>query len=52
MYQKPEVTRFGSFRELTLVGWSSTVSDGFTPTGPAQTVPVTDPVTNPAPRLS
>lgn len=52
MYQKPEVTRFGSFRELTLVGWSSTVSDGFTPTGPGPSVPVQTPGPNPAPRLS
>ena len=49
MYQKPEVTRFGSFRELTLVGWSTSPSDGFTLNGPQTTAPV---VTNPAQRLS
>ena len=52
MYQKPEVTRFGSFRDLTLVGWSSSPSDGFTPQGPASSTPVQPTVTNPAPRLS
>jgi len=34
MYQKPEVSRFGTFRDLTQVGWSSSPSDGFTPLGP------------------
>ncbi len=52
MYNKPEVTRFGSFRDLTLVGWSSTPSDGFTPQGPAGAVAPTPTVTTPAPRLS
>jgi hypothetical protein len=31
MYQKPRVERFGSFRELTRVGFSGS-SDGFTVT--------------------
>ncbi len=50
MYNKPEVTRFGSFRELTLVGWSTAPSDGFTPQGPASSVPVQ--TTSVTPRVS
>ncbi len=34
MYQKPRVERFGTVRELTLVGWNG-ATDGFTISGPA-----------------
>lgn len=34
MYQKPRVERFGTVRELTLVGFDG-ASDGFTVTGPS-----------------
>ncbi len=34
MYQKPRVERFGTVRELTLVGWSG-ATDGFTISGPS-----------------
>ena len=29
MYEKPEVKRFGTFRDLTLVGGNTAPSDGF-----------------------
>jgi hypothetical protein len=29
MYEKPEVVRYGTFRELTLIGWTGR-TDGFT----------------------
>ena len=52
MYQKPEVTRFGSFRDLTMVGWSAAPSDGFTPQGPAPATSVQTTDTDLTPRLS
>ena len=39
LYSKPEVTRFGTFRHLTQVGYNSSPSDGFTPLGPQSTPP-------------
>ncbi len=40
MYQKPSLERFGSFRELTQIGFSG-ASDGFTIIGPPVGAPTT-----------
>lgn len=42
MYKKPEVTRFGSFRELTLVGVGNNTSDVLSVNGTHPTYIVND----------
>ena len=45
MYQKPTVRRFGTFRDLTLVGGNAAPSDGFS----VYSTTVSDPVVVAAP---
>ena len=43
MYQKPSVRRFGTFRDLTLVGGNAAPSDGFSVYSTTVTAPVVVP---------